>query len=77
MTIEGYRQIVGDETFFAVARAIQTRFRHRNISTADFHHIATRRSGLTGARLELLEEYFRQWLYGEERPTVLPADFGL
>ena len=40
MTIEGYRQIVGDETFFAVARAIQIRFRYGNLSTADFVRFA-------------------------------------
>ena len=36
---------------------------------------AKERSGFTGAKLELLDEYFQQWLYGETKPTILPEDF--
>jgi hypothetical protein len=38
--------------------------------------VAKELSGLTGADLALLDDYFRQWLYGETKPTILPEDFG-
>ena len=28
-----------------------------------------------GAQLDLLDEFFQQWLYGEVNPTMLPEDF--
>ncbi len=37
--------------------------------------MAKERSGLQGAELALLDTYFRQWLYGTTKPTVVPADF--
>jgi hypothetical protein len=30
---------------------------------------------LDGAQLDLLVDYFEQWLYGEARPTILPESF--
>ena len=75
MTLEGYRQIVGDERFFAFARTLQSRFAHGNVSTPEFIAVAKERSGLQGAELALLDTYFRQWLYGTTKPTVVPADF--
>ena len=75
MTLEGYRQIVGDERFFAFARTLQSRFAHGNVSTPEFIAVAKERSGLAGAELALLDTYFRQWLYGTTKPTVVPADF--
>ncbi|MQA73619.1 MAG: M1 family peptidase [Solirubrobacterales bacterium] len=76
MTVQGYREIVGDQTFFAFAKAIQSQFGHGNVSTAEFIAAAEEASGFTGARLELLDDYFQQWLYGETRPTIVPDDFG-
>ena len=75
MTLEGYRQIVGDERFFAFARTLQSRFAYGNVSTPEFIAVAKERSGLQGAELALLDTYFRQWLYGTTKPTVVPADF--
>ena len=75
MTVQGYREIVGDDVFFPFARAVQRRFAHGNISTAEFIDFAGRRSGLRGAERSLLDDYFEQWLYGESRPTILPDDF--
>jgi aminopeptidase N len=76
MTVQGYREIVGDDVFFEFARAIQQAFRHGNISTAEFIDFAMERSGLTGGQLTLLADYFQQWLYGETKPTNLPESFG-
>ena len=75
MTLEGYRQIVGDERFFAFARTLQSRFAYGNVSTPEFIAVAKERSGLAGAELALLDTYFQQWLYGTTKPTVVPADF--
>lgn len=38
--------------------------------------MAKETSGFTGAKLELLDDYFQQWLYGETKPTIVPASFG-
>ena len=75
MTVEGYREIVGDQRFFALARGLISRYEHGNISTARFIKEAKQASGFTGAKLALLDQYFQQWLYGEAKPTILPADF--
>ena len=76
MTVQGYREIVGDDTFFELARTLLDEFGHGNVSTEEFIETAKEVSGLTGADLALLDDYFRQWLYGTERPTILPEDFG-
>ncbi|MQA72983.1 MAG: hypothetical protein GEU88_01285 [Solirubrobacterales bacterium] len=75
MTIQGYREIVGDDTFFDFARAIQREFAYANISTDQFIELAEQRSGLGGAELALLDEYFQQWLFGTSKPTITPDDF--
>ncbi|HEY8466734.1 MAG TPA: M1 family metallopeptidase [Solirubrobacterales bacterium] len=75
MTYEGYRQIVGNPRFFDFARELQERFAYGNVSTEDVVDLALEMSGLEGERLELLEEYFQQWLYEGEKPTILPDDF--
>ena len=75
MTLQGYREIVGDETFFALAAELLERFGHGNVSTAEFIAVAEELSGFTGAELELLDQYFQEWLYGETKPTILPEDF--
>ncbi len=75
MTVEGYRQIVGDQRFFAFASGLLDEFEHGNISTERFIAEAKQASGLNGAKLALLDDYFQQWLYGETKPTILPDDF--
>ena len=75
MTIQGYREIVGDDVFFAFVQAIQAQFVYGNISTAEFIDVALDSSGFQGADLALLNDYFQQWLYGETKPTILPEAF--
>jgi aminopeptidase N len=75
LTVEGYREIVGDNRFFDFARAVLRRHRHGNISTRQFIAEAKRASGLPGPKRQLLGDYFEQWLYGTEKPTLTPADF--
>ena len=74
-TLEGYREIVGDERFFGLAAHIAASRRYGNISTRAFIRVAERRSGLAGDELRKLHRYFRQWLFGERKPSLTPADF--
>jgi aminopeptidase N len=75
MTIQGYREIVGDDTFFDFARHLLDKFAYDNVSTEEFIAEAKDFSGFGGADLELLDDYFQQWLYGTVKPTILPEDF--
>jgi hypothetical protein len=75
MTLEGYRQIVGEGAFFDFAADLQTTYRYSDVSTAEIVAAAKDASGFGGAKLELLDRYFQQWLYGTVKPTVLPDDF--
>jgi len=75
MMIEGYRQIVGDARFYPFLRTLVAEFRYGNISLQEFVDLAKDESGLTGTDLALLDEYFQQWLFLEERPMLTPDDF--
>lgn len=76
MMIEGYRQILDDDDrFFEFTRELLDRFGYGNISREEFVDLALEMSGLSGADLELLAEYFDQWLFFESQPTILPSDF--
>ena len=75
MTLQGYREIVGDAKFFALANDLLDEYRYGNISTQEFIAEAKKASGLKGAKLNLLDQYFQQWLYGETKPTILPENF--
>ena len=49
MTVQGYREIVGDDTFFELAWTLLDDFGHGNVSTEEFIETAKEVSGLTGA----------------------------
>jgi hypothetical protein len=66
---------VGDAKFFGLARKIVDKYAYSNISTKQFIAEAKKASGLKGAKLTKLDQYFQQWLYGETKPTILPEDF--
>ena len=76
MTLEAYRQIVGDDRFFAFAGELLDRHGYGNITTEEFITLAKKVSGLRGSDRGLIRRFFEQWLYGTERPTILPEDFG-
>jgi aminopeptidase N len=73
--LEGYHQIIGDERFFDFTRALVDEFGYGNISLDEFVDLAKDFSGLEGEQLELLDDYFQEWLFLEEQPTILPEDF--
>jgi aminopeptidase N len=75
MTIQGYREIVGDPTFFRFSKRLNAEFAYGNITTRRFIEVAKEESGFTGARLQRLDDYFQQWLYGETKPTITPDTF--
>ena len=75
MTVQGYREIVGDQRFFAFAQLLQRKYAYDNLSTQEFIAEAKRASGLKGAKLALLDQYFQQWLYGTTKPTIVPESF--
>lgn len=73
--IEGYRQIVGNQRFFAFAKRIASEYRYSTINRGQFIREAERASGLRGERAKRLRSYFRQWLLREGKPALTPADF--
>lgn len=75
MMLEGYRQIVGDTKFFNFAKQLQIRFAHSTVNAADVTGLGLEMSEFTGPDLDLLEEYFDQWLFSVDRPTVIPSSF--
>lgn len=75
MTLEGYREIVGKPKALLLAASLQGEYAYRNITTRQFIAKAEQVSGFTGAQLTLLGDYFEQWLYVAEKPTLTPADF--
>lgn len=75
MALEGYRQIVGDATFFEYARELLTRYRYGSVTTQQAVDLAIEISGLTGADRELLEDYWQQWLFESGMPTITPSSF--
>jgi aminopeptidase N len=75
MTLEGYREIVGDAKFFAFADELLASHGYADVSTAEIIAAAEDASGFSGAQLTLLGEYFQQWLYGTVKPDILPEDF--
>jgi aminopeptidase N len=75
MTLQGYREIIGESAFLEFAKALAAEFAYDNISSEEFVDFALDFSGFSGAELTLLEDYFEQWLYGDVQPTILPEDF--
>ena len=75
MTYEGYRQIVGTQKFFEFARELQERYAYDNVSSEEVVALMIEVSEFEGDDLELLEDYFDQWLYQAGRPTITSDDF--
>lgn len=73
--LEGLREIVGEDRFFAFAKTLQSRFGHATITEEQFVTTAEESSGLDAAGQEKLGEYFHQWLFGTTRPALTPVDF--
>ncbi|HWV84030.1 MAG TPA: M1 family metallopeptidase [Capillimicrobium sp.] len=66
MTVEGLRQIVGDDAFWRILRTWQAERRHATGTTADFVALAERESGME------LDAYFDEWLRRSGKPRIAP-----
>ena len=66
--LEGYRQIVGDATFYATLRAWVSEHAYANASTEDWIALTERVSGRD------LGAYWQDWLYESGKPSILPTD---
>ena len=73
--IEGTRQILGDDGFAVFIDELFDRYAYDNIS-AGVHRPGRGGQRLHGGRLELLGDFYEQWLYGTEEPTILPRPSG-
>jgi aminopeptidase N len=73
--LEGLREIIGNERFFALAQGLADRHGYGTIDRGRFVNEVKQASGLHGKRLKRLGDYLRQWLLREKRPHLTPADF--
>ena len=64
LTLQHLRELVGDETFFAILRAWTTAHRYGDGTTAEFRALAEKVSG------EDLDGFFQTWLYTPGRPDL-------
>ncbi len=70
--IEGYRETVGDAASTSSRRASRRGYRYGHITEAQFVDDAKAASGLTGADLTKLGDYFQQRLHSASKPTLTP-----
>jgi aminopeptidase N len=79
MTLEALRQVIGDDAFFALAKAWVDEHRYANAGTADFialaKRIAKERAGFEASNLAKLDTLFQQWLFTPGKPTMTPTTF--
>lgn len=73
--LAGFYEIVGNNRFFAFARSLLNRHAYGNITLDQFVNAAVQASGFTGAEEQQLRDYFQQWLFGTEQPSITPGDF--
>jgi aminopeptidase N len=73
--LEGYRQIVGDERFFELARTLLDEHGYGNVTVEQFIELALEISDFEGDELDRLHAYFRQWLFAQRRPMITPGNF--
>jgi aminopeptidase N len=72
---EGFREIVGNKTFYDFTRKMTSKFGGKNLSRSGFVKLAKRSSGLHGNKLKKLDDYFQQWLLWDHKPKLTPASF--
>ena len=73
--LEGFREIVGNKTFYKFAKRLGAEHGGGTISRRQFVGDAKRASELNGRKLRRLGRYFHQWLLWEKRPKLTPSDF--
>jgi hypothetical protein len=74
MVLEALRQIIGEPAFFAMTKAWLTEHSYRAWATSDFIALVKREAPASVSR-DRLDEFFEQWLYGDEKPSITPETF--
>jgi aminopeptidase N len=72
MVMEALREIVGEDKFKAVLKTYLASHQYGNASTRQFIDLWKSDSGKSPAQLEL---FFKEWLYGTEKPGINPSNF--
>jgi aminopeptidase N len=72
MVMEALRQILGEDKFKTVLATYLAAHKYGNASTKQFIDLVKSDGGKDPARLDA---FFKQWLYGTEKPTITPANF--
>ena len=74
MVMEALRQIMGEPAFFALCKAWLTEHAYDAATTADFIALVKREAPDSVSRPRL-DEFFQDWLYDGDKPTITPANF--
>jgi aminopeptidase N len=72
MVMEALREIAGEDKFKAVLAKYLAAHKYDDASTKQFIDLWKSESGKDPARLDA---FFKQWLYGTEKPTITPSNF--
>jgi len=72
MVMEALREIVGEDKFRVVLAKYLADHKYENASTKQFIDLWKSDGGKDPARLDA---FFKQWLYGTEKPTITPSNF--
>ncbi len=76
MVVEATREIIGDAAFAQLIQSLVQGHAYGNVTTEQFIALAEQLSGFSGAKLALLGDFYRQWLFDSGKPAILPEDFG-
>jgi aminopeptidase N len=72
MVMEALREIMGEDKFKTVLATYLARHKYRTASTSEFIDLVKSDSGKSPQQLDI---FFREWLYGTEKPGITPANF--
>ena len=72
MTMEALREIMGEDKFKTVLASYLAAHRYGNASTRQFIDLMKAESGVDAGQLDI---FFREWLYGTEKPGITPSNF--
>jgi aminopeptidase N len=72
MVMEALREILGEDRFKAVLAAYLAAHKYDHASTRQFIDLVKSDGGRDPAKLDV---FFREWLYGAQKPGVTPSNF--
>jgi hypothetical protein len=72
MVMEALREIMGEPTFKTVLATYLAQHKYGNASTQQFIDLVKSDSGKDPKQLDI---FFREWLYGTEKPGITPDNF--